>query len=147
MSNVVTRGTDDDFRVSYFAHLFNSCTQDWFAATPLLESLIQAIREPVDPHLEKIYLRSDEAGCCHNVNLYPVAKDVGKRVDVIVEGYNYSEPQFGKDITDRIICPMKGCLRRYCNEGNDIISAENMLSRQGQSGDLPLLFVSSMRTA
>ena len=105
VSSVVTRGSDDDFRVSYFAHLFNSCTQDWFAVTSLLESLIQAIREQVDPYLKKVYLRSDEAGCYHNVNLYAAAKDVGKRVDVTVEGYDHSEPQVGKDITDRIICP------------------------------------------
>ena len=30
--------------------------------------------------------------------------------------YDFSEPQSGKDVCDRIISPMKGAIRRYCNE-------------------------------
>jgi hypothetical protein len=40
--------------------------------------------------------------------------------------YDFSEPQFGKDVCDRIISPLKSALRRYCNEGNDILSASDM---------------------
>ena len=40
----------------------------------------------------------------------------------------FSEPQFGKDVCDRILCPMKGAIRRYCNEGHDILSARDMHS-------------------
>ncbi len=127
VSSVVTKGKYDSFQVSYFAHLFDHCTQDWFAVMSLLESLIQAIQEQVvDPLLKKVFLRSDEAGCYHNANLYAAAKNVGDRLGVTVEAYDHSEPQFGKDITDPIICPMKGCLRRYCNEGNNILSANDM---------------------
>lgn len=126
VSSVVTKDGRSNLQVVYFAHLFDSCTQDWFAVVSLLESLIQAIKEQVDPQLKRVFLRSDEAGCYHNVNLYAAAKDVVERMNITVERYDHSEPQFGKDITDRIICPMKGCLRRYCNEGNNIVSAEDM---------------------
>jgi len=27
---------------------------------------------------------------------------------------------------DRILCPMKAAIRRYCNEGHDVVSAEDM---------------------
>lgn len=40
--------------------------------------------------------------------------------------YDFSEPQFGKDVRNRIISPMKSAIRRYCNEGNDIMSATDM---------------------
>ena len=40
--------------------------------------------------------------------------------------YDFSEPQFGKDLCDRIISPLKGAIRRFCNEGNDILSASDM---------------------
>ena len=37
--------------------------------------------------------------------------------------YDFSEPQFGKDVCDRIISPLKGALRRYCD---DILTASDM---------------------
>ena len=40
--------------------------------------------------------------------------------------YDFSEPQYGKDVCDRILCPMKTCIRRYCNEGHDILTAADM---------------------
>jgi len=126
VSSVITKDNDGLLQVSYFAHLFNNCTQDWFAVTSLLEHLLSSIRETVKPSLTRVILRSDEAGCYHNSNLYSAAVDVGRYMGVAVEGYDHSEPQFGKDITDRIICPLKGALRRYCNEGNDILCAEDM---------------------
>ena len=39
---------------------------------------------------------------------------------------HFSEPEYGKDICDRILCPLKSTIRRYCNEGNDILSATDM---------------------
>ena len=33
VSSVVTKGKDHNFQVSYFARLFDHCTQDWFAVT------------------------------------------------------------------------------------------------------------------
>ena len=40
--------------------------------------------------------------------------------------YDHSEPQHGKDLCDRILCPMKAAIRRYCNEGHDIVTAHDM---------------------
>ena len=40
--------------------------------------------------------------------------------------YDFSEPQNGKDICDRIICPMKSSISSFCNEGHDILSAVDM---------------------
>ena len=40
--------------------------------------------------------------------------------------YDHSEPQSGKDMCDKILCPMKAAIRTYCNEGHDVVSAENM---------------------
>ena len=53
-------------------------------------------------------------------------KDIGARVGISVVRYDFSEPQQGKDICDRIICPLKSSIRRFCNEGNDIINAQDM---------------------
>ncbi len=52
--------------------------------------------------------------------------DVSKRVGIAVETYYFSEPQHGKDICDRVICPMKLSVRKYCSEGHDIQSVKDM---------------------
>ena len=47
-------------------------------------------------------------------------------VYILIVGYDFSEPQSGKDICDRIICPMKSTINSFCNEGHDILSAVDM---------------------
>lgn len=127
VSSVLSKNLEGSIEVSYFAHLFNSCSQDWFSVTSIVEQLLTSVRR-IKPHVTTVYLRSDEAGCYHNSQLLAAVRDVGKRVGISVARYDFSEPQFGKDICDRILCPMKGAIRRYCNEGHDILSAQDMYS-------------------
>ena len=110
---------------SYYSHLHNTYSQDWFAVLSILENLLITIRSS-NPKVKKAYMRSDEAGCYHNSQLIAAVRDVGERVGVSVERYDFSEPQSGKDVCDKILCPMKGAIRRYCNEGHDILSAADM---------------------
>ena len=77
-------------------------------------------------HITQISLRSDEAGCYHNNFLLAAGRDAGKRVGLTVVQYDFSEPQYRKDVCDRILCPMKSAIRRYCSEGNDVLSAKDM---------------------
>ena len=92
--------------VILYAHLFDQCTQDWYAVTSILEDLLKQLKVK-NPLLQKVHLRSDEAGCYHNSSLVTAVRDVAKVVGVEVHSYHYSEPQSGKDICDRILYPMK----------------------------------------
>ena len=56
-------------------------------------------------------------------SLIAAARSVSERVGVDVCRYDFSEPQYGKDVCDRILCPMKTCIRRFCDEGHDILTA------------------------
>ena len=76
--------------------------------------------------MKKTYLKSDEAGCYHNSQLIAAARDVGERVGVSLQRYDFSEPQSGKDVYDRILCPLKGAIRRYRNEGHHVLTASDM---------------------
>ena len=78
------------------------------------------------PLINSVFLRSDEAGCYHNNALLASLKDVGLRLGVQVKRYDYSEPAYGRDVCDRILCPMKSSIRCYCDEGHDINCAANM---------------------
>ena len=126
VSSVISKGSSSDtVVVTTYAHLFNSCTQDWFAVASVIENLLLTIKSNF-PRVNKANLRSDEAGCYHNNLLIASLADIGKRVGISVQSYNFSEPQQGKDICDRIISPLKSSIRKYCNEGHDILTATDM---------------------
>ena len=126
VSSTVSKDTEKKTTsVTSYVHLINSCSQDWFSVLSIVEDLFSNIKAD-NPRIQQVYLRSDEAGCYHNNLLIAALKDVGDRVGVSVKQYDFSEPQQGKDICDRIICPLKSSIRKYCNEGNDILRAEDM---------------------
>lgn len=122
--SVVTR-RGEKLEVSSYAHLFDSCNQDWYAVLSILENLLSIMKRN-DPGITKAYLRSDEAGCYHNTDLIASLREISNRIGIDVVRYDYSEPQYGKDVCDRILCPMKAAIRRYCNEGHDIVTAQDM---------------------
>ena len=78
------------------------------------------------PHITWVYLRSVEADCYHNNSLIAAARGTGKWVGLEVCWYDFSESQYGKNVCDRILSPMKTCIRRFYNEGHDILSAGDM---------------------
>ena len=125
ISSVVSRSKSNTTEVISYAHLFDQCTQNWYAVTSILEDLLKQLKVK-NPLLQKVHLRSDEAGCYHNSSLVTAVRDVAKGVGVEVHSYHYSEPQSGKDIRDRILCPMKSSIRAYCNKGHDVLPAVDM---------------------
>ena len=116
---------EDKLEVTSYAHLFNSCTQDWFSVLSIIENLMSIIKKS-NLGITKAYLRSDEAGCYHNSSLIASLRDIGDRQGIEIVRYDHSKPQHGKDLCDRILCSMKAAIRRYCNEGHDIVTAHDM---------------------
>ena len=125
ISSVVSRSQSNTTEVISYAHLFDQCTQDWYAVTSIREDFLKQLKIK-NPLLQKVHLRSDEAGCYHNSSLVTAVRDVAKGVGVEVHSYHYSEPQCGKDIRDRILYPMKFSIRAYCNEGHGLLTAVDM---------------------
>ncbi len=52
--------------------------------------------------------------------------DLGERVGITIKNYHFSEPQSGKDICDRILCPLKSSIRVYYSEGHNILTVVDM---------------------
>jgi hypothetical protein len=126
VSSVIAKDTDNEtVKVTSYVHLFDPCSQDWFAVASIIEDLLNKMKTDM-PNIKNVRIRSDEAGCYHNSELIAAISDIGDRVGVSVKSYDFSEPQQGKDICDRIICPLKSSIRRYCEEGNDVLSAKDM---------------------
>ena len=124
MSSVVTR-REESLEVTCYIHLLNNCRQDWFAVLSILENLLFPIKLR-HPGIKKAYLRSDEAGCYHNGKLVSSFRELRYHQKIEIARYEHSEPQSGKDMCDRILCPIKAAIRRYCKEGHDIMSAQDM---------------------
>ena len=51
---------------------------------------------------------------------------IGERTGILVKRFDHSKPQHGKDICDRILCPMKAAIGTFCNEGHDIVTANDI---------------------
>ena len=126
MSTVITKNdsTRKDELTSY-VYIFDSCQQDWYAVSSIVENALEVVRKD-QPQITRVSLRSDEAGCYHNNFLLVAIRDAGKRFGLTVTQYDISEQQYGNDVCDRILCPMKSAIRRYCNEENDVLSAKDM---------------------
>ena len=60
ISCVISR-KNDRLEVTSYAHLFNSCTQDWFSLLSIIENLMSLIIQS-NLGITKAYMRSDEAG-------------------------------------------------------------------------------------
>ena len=61
VSSVVSRNElTGELQVSSFAHLFDQCTQDWFAVASIVEHLLPYLKAN---NVQRVHLRSDEAGC------------------------------------------------------------------------------------
>ena len=124
VSSVVLKQAEEPMVVTY-THMFDTCTQDWFAVASILENLLLTLKME-NPSLSNAFIRSDEAGCYHNNLLIASIHGISIRTGAVIEKYGFSEPQHGKDICDRIICLMKQAVQRYCDEGHDIQSAADM---------------------
>ena len=131
-----------DLELKTYAHLFDACQQDWFAVLSIIENTLKTLKAE-NPLISRVQFRSDEAGCYYNNFLISSVRDIGNEVGIAVFGYDFSEPQYGKDVCDRILCPMKSTIQRYCNEGHDVLTAQDM--HTAQSAVLLLAFVLQMR--
>ena len=96
-----------------YAHLLDSCCQDWCAVVSILENLFQNIKVNF-PNVKQAFLRSDETGCYSCNHLIAAVKDIAERVGITVARYDFSEPQQRKVVCDRVLCPMKAAIRKYC---------------------------------
>ena len=121
----IKREDDGRLEVDTFVHLFDSCVQDWFSVASIIEHTLSVMKME-DPQLTKVFLRSDNAGCYHNTELLLSLKSMGDRYGVVIERYDFSDPQSGKDVCDRRIASMKTHIRRWVNEGHGVTTALEM---------------------
>ena len=103
ISSIISKKKDGQYEITSYAHRFDTSNQDWYTVTSILEDLLRTILGK-NPEITQAVLGSDKAGCYHNNLLLAAIHDVSKRSKIKISTYHFSEPQYGKDICDRILC-------------------------------------------
>ena len=81
-----------------YAHIFDSCQQDWYAVCLITENALEVV-EKYHPQITRVSPGSGGCclGCYPNNFLLAAVRDAGKRVALTVTQYDFSEPQYRKD--------------------------------------------------
>ena len=87
-----------------YTHMFDTCTQDWFAVASILENLLLTL-EMENPSLCKAFIRSDEAGCYHNNLLIARIYDISQRTGVAIDTYDFSEHRMERTYVTGLFVP------------------------------------------
>ena len=117
--------TECEYQIHAYIAVFDSCKQDWFSVSCILEEVLSTVKE-THPSVKRAILRSDNAGCYHNSALLSTIHSTSKRSGIEVVRYDFSDPQAGKDLCDPRIAPCKQRLRNYVAENNDIQTAQDV---------------------
>ena len=110
---------------------FESCIQDWYTVANIIENLLKTTKKD-NTSIEKVFLRSDNAGCYDNAHLLLALPSISESVGLKHRGrteicrFDFSDAQSGKDICDQKISPMKSHMKFWVNEKHDITNAEQM---------------------
>ena len=94
---MITNGSTGRAELKSYVYIFDSCQQDWYAVCSIIENTLEVVKKD-RPQITRVSLGSDEAGCYHNNFLLVAVRDNGKRVGLTVTQYDFSEPQYGKDV-------------------------------------------------
>ena len=103
----------------------DSCKQDWFSVSCILEEVLVCVKESHQSVCRAI-LRSDNAGCYHCNALLSTINSTSRRSRIEVICYDFSDLQSGKDLCDRTIAPCKQSLQQYVAENHNVESAKDI---------------------
>ncbi|GMT22763.1 hypothetical protein PFISCL1PPCAC_14060, partial [Pristionchus fissidentatus] len=109
-----------------FGHTADDLKQDSIAVSAITEHVLRQVKEN---GVEKVYLRSDNAGCYHNAAYLSTLFQLSKLIGIEILGYLFSEAQSGKGDADREISHSKRKIRDYVDakgnarNANEIVKA------------------------
>ena len=76
--------------------------------------------------INEAFCRSDCAGSYASGGLLVPIRHIGRLTGISIKRYDFSEPQAGNGPCDRSSTHQKSHVNRFLNEGNDVMSAEQV---------------------
>ena len=118
---VVFHRTDSRLESLGYAHIFKKqISQDSTTTSSVILDIINDIKIK-NPNINKIHIWSDNAGCYKSNDTINILFHSG-----LVHSMNFCEAQDGKGACDRTAATLKSGIRRYVNQGYDVVSAVQM---------------------
>ena len=117
-----------------FVHIVEDCSQDANSVIQLLRHTLKTLKRE-HPQIETAVLRQDNAGCYNSVARVSACRLIAGKTGIRVKRVDFSDPQGGKGACDRKAATVKAHVRRYVNEGYNVVTAQEfhdtMLSHRG----------------
>ena len=135
--SVVVRRIAEDHQQQTFVHIIEECSQDASAVVQIIHQILKTLKAE-HPEISNAALRQDNAGCYHSVSMLSACRLMGAATGIHVKRVDFSDPQGGKGPCDRKAATIKAHVRRYINEGHDVLTARDfkdaVLSHGGVKG-------------
>ena len=93
--SVAFRKVSDQLQMLTFVHVFQACSQDFYAVIAVMEDVAKQLKNTM-PQLKTINYRQDNAGCYHSSPTIICAGKVGKQHGVEIKRLDFSDPLGGE---------------------------------------------------
>ena len=134
--SVVVRRQNNNFESQGFVHIVQRCSQGSLAVVSIMAHILRTLKKE-HPEIKKAYFRQDNAGCYHSASTIVSVPAIAQESGVHVAEVSFSDPQGGKGPADRMAATIKGHIKRFINEGNDVTNAKEMEKAILSHGGLP----------
>ena len=137
ISVVVRKATDGHLEHQAFVHVAQNCSQDSSVVVSIIEHILRTLKVE-HPEITTAFFRQDNAGCYHNSKVLAACRLMQEATGVRVERVDFSDPQGAKGPCDRKAVTIKAHVRRFVDEGHDVLTATDLrdaiLSNNGVRG-------------
>ena len=140
---VVARKVQEHFKHQSFIHIVENSKQDSMTVVRIIEHTLRTLKNE-HPELTTAFLRQDNAGCYHSAEMLGSCAHMKLSTGIEVQRVDFSDPQGGKGPCDRKAATVKAHVRRYINEGHDVLNAtdlKNAMLSNGGIRDVRVLIV------
>ena len=124
---VVAQKVQERFQHQAFIHILENGKQDSFTVVRIVEHTLRMLKND-HPELTTAFLCQDNAGCYHSVEMLASCAQIKAKTGIAVQRVNFSDPQGGKGSCDRKAATVKAHVRRYINEGHDVVNANDFMN-------------------
>lgn len=117
-----TKNHGEDYHIDTYVHILDSQTPQDSALTSAL--IIDTIKDmALHKTISEVYIWSDNAGCYKSTHMI---QSLHQELPALVRFYNFCEAQDGKGPCDRKASHIKSSIKRFINEGNNVLDAAQM---------------------